>query len=68
MIGAGAKCCEYLKIFSMMGISASKDDKVTITDDLIWISIFCLKKYIGFNNMKKMKVWIKYLIVKLKLI
>ena len=33
MIGAGALGCEYLKIFSMMGISTSKNSKVIITDN-----------------------------------
>ena len=33
MIGAGAIGCEYLKIFSMMGFSTSKNSKVTVTDN-----------------------------------
>ena len=33
MIGAGALGCEYLKIFSMMGISTNKNSKVIITDN-----------------------------------
>ena len=33
MIGAGALGCEYLKIFSMMGIATDNDSKVTLTDN-----------------------------------
>jgi len=33
MIGSGALGCEYLKIFSMLGISTSKNSKVIITDN-----------------------------------
>jgi len=33
LIGAGALGCEYLKIFSMMGISTAKNSKVIITDN-----------------------------------
>ena len=33
LIGAGALGCEYLKIFSMMGIATDNDSKVTLTDN-----------------------------------
>ena len=33
LIGAGALGCEYLKIFSMMGVSTAKNAKVIITDN-----------------------------------
>ena len=33
MIGAGALGCEFLKIFSMMGIGTSKNKYITITDN-----------------------------------
>ena len=33
LIGAGALGCEYLKIFSMMGISTAKNAKVIVTDN-----------------------------------
>ena len=33
LIGAGALGCEYLKTFSLMGISTNKDNVVTITDN-----------------------------------
>ena len=39
IIGAGALGCEYLKLFSLMGISNGKDSKTIITDnDLIEMS------------------------------
>ena len=39
IIGAGALGCEYLKLFSLMGISNNKDSKTLITDnDLIEMS------------------------------
>ena len=56
LIGAGAIGCEYLKLFSMMGIASSKNSKVTITDnDNIEISNlnrqFLFKKnHIGLNK------------------
>ena len=33
MIGAGALGCEYLKLFSMMGIANNKNKKITVTDN-----------------------------------
>ena len=33
MIGAGALGCEYLKLFSMMGIATSQNKKITLTDN-----------------------------------
>ena len=33
MVGAGALRCEYLKIFSMMGIATDKNSKITVTDN-----------------------------------
>ena len=33
MIGAGALGCEYLKLFSLMGISINKDNKIIVTDN-----------------------------------
>ena len=33
LIGAGALGCEYLKIFSMMGVSTAKNAKVIVTDN-----------------------------------
>jgi ubiquitin-activating enzyme E1 len=33
MIGAGALGCEYLKLFSMMGIAYNRDKKITVTDN-----------------------------------
>ncbi len=56
IIGAGAIGCEYLKIFSMMGIATAKKSKITITDnDNIEISnlnrqFLFRKKHAGFNK------------------
>lgn len=33
MIGAGALGCEYLKMFSLMGLSTKGEGKLTVTDD-----------------------------------
>ena len=33
MIGAGALGCEYLKLFSMMGIANNENKKITVTDN-----------------------------------
>ena len=33
LIGANALGCEYLKTFSLMGISTNKDNVITITDN-----------------------------------
>ena len=33
MVGAGALGCEYLKLFSLMGISTDKNSRTTITDN-----------------------------------
>jgi ubiquitin-activating enzyme E1 len=33
MVGAGALGCEYLKMFSLMGVSCSKEGFLHVTDD-----------------------------------
>lgn len=33
MVGSGALGCEYLKIFSMIGLSCDKEGKFTVVDD-----------------------------------
>lgn len=33
MVGAGALGCEYIKMFSLIGLGAGPDGQVNVTDD-----------------------------------